>query len=108
MRRTAFSRRFVLAEHHLPCGVLNHSGHNDVDRLCHLAPGNNGGPDARLPTLLNCAREEDVYTSLREGDPWHLALASRVLGYRRAESNAVRYRRARRTLSTVWGALRQA
>lgn len=33
--------------------------------------------------------------------PWHLALASRVVGYRSAEAMAVRYRQAKRTLKTA-------
>jgi hypothetical protein len=37
--------------------------------------------------------------------PWHLALTSRLVGYRSAEAMAVRYRRTKQTLR---GALQRA
>jgi glycosyltransferase involved in cell wall biosynthesis len=36
--------------------------------------------------------------------PWHLSLASRLVGYRRAEALAVRYRHAKRVLRSALGA----
>ncbi|MDQ6672225.1 MAG: glycosyltransferase family 2 protein [Chloroflexota bacterium] len=42
---------------------------------------------------------ERLQPGYKPARPWHLALASRVIGYRSAEGLAVRYRHAKRTLS---------
>jgi len=63
---------------------------------------------ARASFACDTPTFETAYAALRRlqpgytpEEPWHLALASRVVGYRSAEALAVQYRRAKRTLSRV-------
>ncbi|MBV9542926.1 MAG: FkbM family methyltransferase, partial [Chloroflexi bacterium] len=58
------------------------------------------GTYSRAPELFEAAvgALERLQPGYRPSAPWHLALASRLLGYRRAESAALQYRTAKRVL----------
>jgi glycosyltransferase involved in cell wall biosynthesis len=64
------------------------------------------GQVARASFRTDAATFEAAYAALRSlqpgytpAHPWHLALASHVIGYRRAEALAVHYRRVKQTIS---------
>ena len=66
------------------------------------------GQVARASFGRDAATFEQAYAALNRLDPgyvpanpWHLALASRLVGYRSAEAIAVRYRQAKRAVKTV-------
>jgi GT2 family glycosyltransferase len=66
------------------------------------------GQVARASFGRDAASFEQAYAALNRLDPgyvpanpWHLALASRLVGYRSAEAIAVRYRQAKRAVKTV-------
>jgi hypothetical protein len=66
------------------------------------------GQVARASFARDMPTFEIAYAALRRlqpgympTEPWHLALASRVVGYRSAEALAVQYRRAKQTIARV-------